>query len=426
MFSWENEIENLGDLKRLKLVLEHMPDESLMLKLEKARGRGRDAYPIRAMWNAVIAMVVLGHARYADLIRELRRNVQLRHMCGFQFLESVPGADNMSRFVKKLKAHESDVLLVFVELSEMLYEILPDFGEHLAIDSKWVYSSANKRSKRENSDARSETEAEWGVKEYRSVDEDGVLWNSKKKCFGFKIHLLVDAKYELPIAFINSSASGSDVTWGKMLLNEIEKSRPHVLQRCQYFMADRGYDDTNLILWLKEHEIKAVIDKRNLWKSEKEKQLPGHENIFYDEKGAAFCYEKESGQRHMLRTGGYDSERDALRKECPVSSVGASCDGALTCSYCKNIRIPLKTDPRIFTQVDRQSYKWERLYAMRTAVERVNSRLDVSFGFEARRVRGMKKMNLLCALALAVMDALAVAAIKTGRAERMRSLTRAA
>ena len=76
LFSWENEIENLGDNERLVRILEHLPDEELMQKLENGRGRGRDDYPIRAMWNMIIAMIVFGHGRFADIIREMKRNVQ--------------------------------------------------------------------------------------------------------------------------------------------------------------------------------------------------------------------------------------------------------------------------------------------------------------------------------------------------------------
>jgi hypothetical protein len=47
MFRWE-EIESLGDLERLRLVLEYMPDEELMDKLERERKNGRDDYPVRA------------------------------------------------------------------------------------------------------------------------------------------------------------------------------------------------------------------------------------------------------------------------------------------------------------------------------------------------------------------------------------------
>ncbi|HBT47554.1 MAG TPA: DDE transposase, partial [Peptococcaceae bacterium] len=56
--------------------------------------------------------------------------------------------------------------------------------------------------------------------------------------------------------------------------------------------------------------------------------------------------------------------------------------------------------------------RWQELYKKRTAVERVNSRLDQSFGFEQHFIRGLKKMSLRCALALAVMLAMALGRIR--------------
>ncbi|NMD32659.1 MAG: transposase, partial [Firmicutes bacterium] len=38
-------MEGLGDLERLQLVIESMPDEDLMRRLERERGFGRDDYP---------------------------------------------------------------------------------------------------------------------------------------------------------------------------------------------------------------------------------------------------------------------------------------------------------------------------------------------------------------------------------------------
>ena len=57
LFGWE-EIEELGDLQRLQLVVQYMPDEKLMLVLEEERDRGRDEYRIkpvigiRNLWKA--------------------------------------------------------------------------------------------------------------------------------------------------------------------------------------------------------------------------------------------------------------------------------------------------------------------------------------------------------------------------------------
>ena len=50
LFSWK-EIDDLGDLERLCLLLEHLPDEELMLTLEEHRGRGRDDYPVRPCFH---------------------------------------------------------------------------------------------------------------------------------------------------------------------------------------------------------------------------------------------------------------------------------------------------------------------------------------------------------------------------------------
>jgi hypothetical protein len=60
----------------------------------------------------------------------------------------------------------------------------------------------------------------------------------------------------------------------------------------------------------------------------------------------------------------------------------------------------------------------------RTAVERVNSLLDVSFGFERHFIRGMKKMKVRLGIALVVMLSMALGSIEMGEPDRMRSLVR--
>ena len=82
LFSW-NEIDSLGDLARLRLVLTSMPDEALLTRLHAHRGRrGRNDHPVRGMWNSLLAGVVFQHLSIESLRRELARNAQLREMCG--------------------------------------------------------------------------------------------------------------------------------------------------------------------------------------------------------------------------------------------------------------------------------------------------------------------------------------------------------
>lgn len=95
-----------------------------------------------------------------------------------------------------------------------------------------------------------------------------------------------------------------------------------------------------------------------------------------------FCHHPETSAGHRMANGGFEAARNTLKKRCPAKFAGMTCDAQDTSPVAQGIRIALEIDRRVFTPIDRGSYTWEREYAHRTAVERVNSRLDVSFGFE--------------------------------------------
>ena len=71
LFDWKK-IEKLPDLKRFELVLNNIPDEKLMRKLENKRKNGRDDYSVRAMWNSLIAGIVFDH-----VVRKLGQFINL-------------------------------------------------------------------------------------------------------------------------------------------------------------------------------------------------------------------------------------------------------------------------------------------------------------------------------------------------------------
>jgi len=425
IFGWK-EIEELGDLERLRLVLEYMPDEELMRQLEKERYKGRDDYPVRAMWNSVLAGIVFQHDNVEKLRRELARNGQLREMCGF-FGKSPP-AWVYTRFLKKLLKHTEEVDEIFEKLVEQLRKLLPDFGKHLAVDSKAISSFAKHKSRNQTPDGRRDTDANYGKKEYRGQHKDGSLWEKIVKWFGYKLHLVVDATYELPVAYKVTKASASDIKEGHALAEQIEEKQPEILRIAQTWAGDKGYDDTKLIekCW-DRYQIKPVIDIRNMWKDgEETRLLSGRTNVTYNYKGNVYCYCPETNTRREMGHGGFEKDRNTLKKLCPAKQYTITCQGQEACPVAQGLRIPLAEDRRIFTPIDRASYKWEKEYDKRTSVERVNSRLDVSFGFELHTIRGMNKMKLRCGLALCVMLAMAVGRIKEKQGEKMRSLVAAA
>jgi hypothetical protein len=428
-FVWD-EIEKLGDLERLQLVLEYMPDEELMQTLERERGKGRDDYPVRAMWNSILAGVVYQHPSIESLRRELSRNGQLRFMCGFRN-GKVPEAYVYSRFFKKLFEKEEMINEMFNKLVDELEELLPGFGKNLAIDGKAISSLSKRENKNKKEDGRRDLDGDWGKKEYRGVREDGTAWSKVVKWFGYRLHLIVDADYELPVAFELTKASTSEVKQAHKMIEELDRKHPELIEKCETMVADRGYDDTKLYVKLWDnYGIKPVIDIRNMWKDgEKIRQLEDYENVVYNYKGNVYCVCMETDVKREMCVGGFEKDRKkhgTLRKLCPAKQYGIECKYMDKCQVKQGIRIDIDLDRRIFTPIDRASYKWERTYDKRPSVERVNSRLDESFGFEKHYIRGLKKMKVRCGIALCVMLAMALGRITEKHADKMRSLVKTA
>ncbi|MFQ5330444.1 MAG: transposase [Thermodesulfobacteriota bacterium] len=440
LFSWQD-VEAKSDLHRLELVIETIPDESLMRKLEGHRGRGRNDYPVRCMWNAMLAGVVYQHGSIESLRRELERNGELRQLCGFDpFLGSaaVPSAAAFTHFLKNLLTFTDEIEAMFHELVEELGQLLPDFGERVAIDGKAI-QSAGKPSLHEEQDGRREMEADWGKHEYKGKRKDGSVWKKVKSWFGYKLHLLVDAQYELPLGFDVTRASASEVKQVMPLIEKHRETHPKVGSRCKELYGDRGYDDRKIIQALYDkYDIKPVIDIRNCWNSKGDemdrvegqpvtRQLnPYHsDNIVYDYRGGIYCVCSATQHLQSMSFSGFEKDRKTLKYTCPVKAYGMTCQGMSGCEHCnKSIRIPLSINRRLFTPIARSSYKWRRHYRLRTSVERVNSRLDVSFGFENHTIRGLKKMGLRVGVALIIMLSMALGHVKAGRKEVMRSLVK--
>ena len=320
LFGWR-EIEELGDLERLSLVLEYMPDEKLMRQLDIERYKGRDDYPVRAMWNSLLAGIVFQHESVEKLRRELARNGQLREICGF-FNNKVPPAWVYTRFLKKLFKHEEEIDNIFDKQVKELQELLPDFGKHLAIDSKAIPSFAKRENKNQTPDGRRIRMRLW-EKRIPWRDKDGKAWEKIVKWFGYKLHLIVDATYELPIIYKVTKASVSDIKKGHALLEQIEEKQPEILEIAETLAGDRGYDDTRLIekCW-DQYQIKPIIDIRNMWKDGDETRLlKGKTNVAYDYKGTVYCYcPKTNTKREMANEDLKGSQH--LRKYGPAKQYG--------------------------------------------------------------------------------------------------------
>lgn len=411
-----SEIEILGDLEKLQLFLENVNDEKLCEGLEAERKNGRDDYPVRVMLNLIYAMKIFGHRGVESLRRELKRNSQLRNMCGlndgeYKYMRKrkhlVPPARVFTGFFKQLRKYKNEIDKINEELIKFMYENLEGFGEDCAVDGKYLDSYANKfhksKAKKEN-DERAEHEANSSCKTYYM--KDGTT--KKEWHYGFRAHIICDAKYGLPIHWKTTPANNSEQKELDKMLEDMEKcEEKYKLDKMKNLMADAGYDNGERNKRLKEEfDINPVIDIRHMWKEDTYREIE-NQILAYNEDGEVFLI-LDLEKYEKLKYLGYDKENNALR-------YGRYSKGK------KVYRVPLSTDYRIFVPIARDSKKFKTKYKMRTEVERLNGRLDRDYMFNDHFIRGQKKMEIMLNISFLVMLTMAKGHIKN-KQENIRSL----
>lgn len=391
-----NKIEELGDLERLSLCLNGINDEKLANILKKERKNGRNDYPIEVMLNLIYAMKIFSHPSVESFRRELSRNNQLRKACGLGYRLNrkhlVPPARVFTNILKKLEKHVELLDEIFESLVSDMYDKVDGFGEMTAGDGKIVQSCAKKKAEIDYKDGRIETDAEWTTKTYNYTDATGKKHTKKNHYFGFKLHILCDVKTELPIKINVTPANKSEKNEMMKLLNDLTDYQKEILS---YLLLDKGYDCIYLHEKAIEIGAKPIIDICNKWKDGERTRQYKDTDIVYDYKGNVYYINDRLEEIPMVYMG-YDRNRDALRYKYEN----------------KIYRILRKEDERIFTPIARNSKKFKRIYKGRTAVERLNGRLDRDYQFENHYIRGLAKMKTMVMLSAIIMLSMAKAHIR--------------
>jgi transposase len=391
---------------RLVGVLEALPAEKLLIALEAEHWTGRKGYSVRGMWSALIAGLLYQCHSLADVVRLLKRDKETRLICGFS-QDDMPGEDAFGRFLKKLGQHAALFDEFISKLVDLLRVLLPGFGAKLAVDSTDIMAYSNGH--REHP---SDPDARWGAK--KKSNNQGGREEGKKEpevhyWFGYKLHLVIDALYELPIAFKLTPANESDTTQMKPLLQKagLDKKKTNL----EAVIADKGYDsqDNNLFVY-KDCKAAPIIPIRE----RKDMQLPDICNA----KGTPLC----SCGLAMVYWG---KDGNYLKYRCPYVLGKSECKSRFRCTsspYGYVLKLPIAQDVRRHPPVPRESRKWERLYKMRTAVERVNSRVKDLLGLNKITLRGITKVTVRAALSLLIMLAAGVSMAQDHKYEDIRSL----
>ena len=372
-------------------------DESPLLERLKAyRPVGRKGYCVKALWRAYASSFFLGLPSTNALIRRLQDDSQLRAFCGFRGL---PHRTTFNRFINRLALHQDLLDEVFAQTTNEIKKLLPDLGEEVAVDSTAIksYSNPNRRSLRDH-------EATWAPKHSARAKKNG-----EEYYWGFKLHMVADANYGLPLGQFVTTAKDND---NPMLPDIIAKAESLFSWfKPRAVMADRGYDSRSNHEFLHRKGILPIIHIRR-------KAGGGLYEGIYTEKGVPTCVAKvpmryvktdpDTGH-HLYRCGGCHlakSYRGGIRH----------CDTEVWEDPSPNIRL--------FGVIRRDSPEWDALYHKRQAIERRFKSLKQSVRLEHHYVRGRQKVSLHARMSVLTGQARSLAKVRDSKVGEMGWMVR--
>jgi transposase len=238
-------------VRQLETLFDTIPEEEL-LKALKVYYAGRNGYTYRVLWRTYVAMTVLNLPSFAALIRELVNNPYVAQACGITSPNAIPSKFAYSRFVHKLQRRKPGTLVknIMRALTRRCYETFPEFGRSVAIDTTDLKAWSNGRKKHV-----SDIDAGWVIK----PDTAG----KPKFVWGYKMHLLVDTTYEIPITANITKGNFHDIRGATPLLSQGRYITGKFLP--DYVICDAAYSSTHL---------RRVIKQQ--WKAEPIIKAPKH------------------------------------------------------------------------------------------------------------------------------------------------------
>ena len=220
----------------LEAIFAELPDEDLIAKLKGNRRLGRPGYDPAKLWRAFVVYYYMGLPSVSDLIRTLYDNPYIASVCGFASPDEIPHQSTFSRFGSKLAKPKFTLAVknIVRSFTRRFYEELPGFGKSVAIDSTDIkgWSSAAKARAGNAADK----DAGWVVK----LGTDG----RKKYVWGYKVHILCDTTWELPLAVDTSAGNVHDLKKATPLLAQARYA--HSKFNPDYVICDAAYSDRKL------------------------------------------------------------------------------------------------------------------------------------------------------------------------------------
>ena len=220
---------NLDDIEKVVKEAYHKED-----------GPGRPPRKPMGIFKALIVKRLQQVPSERELCRRMWKDDNIRELCDIEAEEKPYHPSQLSRFKKRVGTRRLQRIM-----NKLLKELLKRGvinGETVVLDATFV-KAYSRRDPHENSRGKSDPEARVGR-------------NGKTYELGYKLHIAVDAKSELPLAVIAAPANDNEKKHAPELFG---KALNATEQRMNTLVADSQFSSRKLREQLSIHGVKVVI-----------------------------------------------------------------------------------------------------------------------------------------------------------------------
>jgi transposase len=371
----------------IKIIFDHI-DWSFIHPLVNGRysPQGAEGYDPISLFKAQL-LIYLGEVNSdRKLASALRYDGRLCLLCGFNFLKT-PSNGTFTNFRDRLGEDIFYEILHCLIAQAIVLKVIR--GGDTAIDSThlWAYShrfgkkTCSCKGKCHCPRSYSDTDAQWGAK------------SKDYSFFGYKVHLIVDAKSQLPLEVEVTPANVADATQAKPLLKGAKEKHPE--NPIDSSSMDSAYDSYENYRFAIEEigaaPIIAINPRGGI-------DAITRGSLYLSEDGSYTCV---TGFKVVY--WGKDKKRGRLKFRCPAAMGRCQCLFRSTCSlshYGKTFYLHPNRDYRLIGPIPRGTDLWQEKYNARTSVERAYSEEKGSHRLANPRVKGLSKVKIHVYLAL--------------------------
>jgi len=348
--------------------------------------QGAEGYDPISLFKAQLLIYLGEVSSDRKLASALRYNGRLCLLCGFNFLKT-PSNGTFTNFRDRLG--EDIFYEVLHQLIAQAIALKVITGGDTAIDSTHLWAYSSRFGKKASS-------GKGRCHHPRDYSDPDARWGAKSKdylFFGYKVHLIVDAKSQLPLDVKVTPANEGDSPQAKALLKGAKERHPEI--KIDSASMDSAYDSYENYRFAIEDIGAAPIIALNP-RNRVDAITDG--SLYLADDGTFTCF---AGFRVVY--WGKDKKRGRLKFRCPAALGKCQCLFRSSCSlspYGKTFYLHPERDYRLIGPIPRGSDIWQERYNARTSVERAYSEEKGSHRLANPRVRGLTNVKAHVYLAL--------------------------